>query len=78
MKTFSEVMKITGISRSSLQRYAKIDMFKPSNQNELDKFDLKQRKIPWLYDDDTIMQLNLASLFSEIGYSQNKQQCIIE
>lgn len=59
MKHFSEVQKITGLTRKQMQYYEAIDLVKPTLKNEQGY---------WLYDDAAIGSLITVQLFSQAHY----------
>jgi len=69
VKRLSEVCKLVGVTRRTLQEYDKIDLVKPSGKNELGH---------WLYDDDAIQQLNLIQVFIEAGYERKAIKSILD
>lgn len=61
MKKLSEVCKIVGITRRTLQEYDRINLLKPSAKTEAEY---------WLYDDAAIEKLILIRLYLEAGYKR--------
>ena len=58
MKKLSEVCKIVGVTRRTLQEYDKIGLLKPTSKTESGY---------WLYDDTAIQTLILIQIFVEGG-----------
>lgn len=69
MKKLSEVCKIVGVTRRTLQEYDKIKLLKPTNKTETGY---------WLYDDMAIQKLILIRIFVEAGYKRKDIKSILE
>jgi len=69
MKRLSEVCKIVGVTRRSLQEYDKIELLKPTSKNEAGY---------WLYDDAAIQKLFLIQIFVEVGYERKAIKALLE
>ena len=69
MKKISEVCKITGVTRRTLQEYNKIGLLKPSAKTEGGY---------WLYDEEAVNTLILIQIFIEAGYERRQIQSILE
>ena len=69
MKKISEVCKIVGVTRRTLQEYNKIGLLKPTSKTESGY---------WLYDDRAIQTLNLIQIFVEVGYERKVIKSILE
>lgn len=69
MKKLSEVCKIVGVTRRTLQEYDKVGL-------------LKQTSITaggyWLYDDAAIQKLLLIRIFVEVGYEHKTIKTLLE
>ena len=61
MKKLSEVCKIVGVTRRTLQEYDKIGLLKPTSKTESGY---------WLYDDTAIQALFAIRVFVECGYKR--------
>ena len=61
MKKLSEVCKIVGVTRRTLQEYDKIGLLKPTSKTESGY---------WLYDDTAIQALFAIQVFVECGYKR--------
>ena len=61
MKKLSEVCKIVGVTRRTLQEYDKIGLLKPTSKTESGY---------WLYDDRAIQALFAIQVFVECGYKR--------
>lgn len=61
MKKLSEVCKIAGVTRRTLQEYDKIDLLKPTSKTEGGY---------WLYDNESIQKLIMIQIFVEAGYER--------
>jgi DNA-binding transcriptional MerR regulator len=61
VKKLSEVCKIMGVTRRTLQEYDKMGLIKPSSKTEAGY---------WLYDDASIQKLILIQIFVEGGYER--------
>ena len=61
MKKVSEVCKIVGVTRRTLQEYDKIGLLKPTSKTESGY---------WLYDDTAIQALFAIQVFVECGYKR--------
>ena len=69
MKRLSEVCKITGVTRRTLQEYDKIGLLSPSK---------KDQNGYWLYDDIAIMTLMNIQVFVECGYKRREIKRLLE
>lgn len=69
MKRLSEVCKIVGVTRRTLQEYDKIGLLHPSDKTEAGY---------WLYDENAIQQLIAIQVFVECGYERKKIKNILE
>lgn len=69
MKRLSEVCKIVGVTRRTLQEYDKIGLLHPSDKTEAGY---------WLYDEIAIKQLIVIRIFVECGYERKKIKNILE
>lgn len=69
MKKLSEVCKIVGVTRWTLQEYDKIGLLHPSD---------KTKSGYWLYDENSIQQLIAIQVFVECGYERKKIKSILE
>lgn len=69
MKKLSEVCKITGVTRRTLQEYDKIGLLKPTIKSEAGY---------WYYDDVAIEKLMLIRIFVEVGYERKTIKNILE
>lgn len=69
MKRLSEVCKIVGVTRRTLQGYDKIGLLHPSDKTEAGY---------WLYDENAIQQLIAIQIFIECGYERKKIKSILE
>ena len=63
MRKRSEVEKLTGVSRRSLQEYDRIGLLHPSAKSEGGY---------WYYDDDAVRKLMLIQVFVEAGYERKE------
>ncbi len=69
MKRLSEVCKIVGVTRRTLQEYDKVGLLHPSGKTEIGY---------WLYDENAIRQLIIIQVFVECGYERKKIKSILE
>lgn len=69
MKKLSEVCKIVGVTRRTLQEYDKIGLLKPTSKTESGY---------WLYDDTAIQTLILIQIFVEGGYERKTIKSLLE
>ncbi|MCD7880144.1 MAG: MerR family transcriptional regulator [Clostridiales bacterium] len=69
MKKLSEVCKIVGVTRRTLQEYDKIDLLKPTSKTESGY---------WLYDDAAIQKLIVIQIFVEGGYERKAIKTILD
>lgn len=69
MKKLSEVCKIVGVTRRTLQEYNKIGLLKPTSKTESGY---------WLYDDSAIQTLTIIQIFVEVGYERKVIKSILE
>ena len=69
MKMLSEVRKIVGITRRTLQEYDRINLLKPSAKTEAGY---------WLYDDAAIEKLILIRIYLEAGYKRTDIKRMLE
>lgn len=69
MKKLSEVSKIVGVTRRTLQEYDKIGLLKPTSKTESGY---------WLYDDTAIQTLILIQIFIEGGYERKAIKSLLE
>lgn len=69
MKKLSEVCKIAGVTRRTLQEYDRIDLLKPTAKTEGGY---------WLYDDAAIDKLLSILVYVEAGYERKTIKSILE
>lgn len=69
MKRLSEVCKIVGVTRRTLQEYDKVGLLKPTSTTEGGY---------WLYDDAAIQKLILIQIFVEVGYERKTIKALLE
>lgn len=69
MKKLSEVCKIIGVTRRTLQEYNTIGLLHPSDKTEAGY---------WLYDENAIRKLMLIQIFVQCGYKRKKIKDILE
>lgn len=69
MKRLSEVCKIVGVTRRTLQEYDKVGLLKPTSTTEAGY---------WLYDDAAIQKLILIQIFVEVGYERKTIKALLE
>ena len=69
MKKLSEVCKIVGVTRRTLQEYDKVGLLKPTSRTESGY---------WLYDDAAIQKLILIQIFVEVGYERKAIKTLLE
>lgn len=69
MRRLSEVCKIVGVTRRTLQEYDKIKLLSPTAKTEAGY---------WLYDDDAIKTLIAIQTFVEVGYKRNDIKILLE
>lgn len=68
IKKLSEVCKIVGVTRRTLQEYDRIELFKPTK---------KDSNGYWYYDETAILNLMMIQIFVEGGYERKKIKDII-
>lgn len=69
MKKLSEVCKIVGVTRRTLQEYDKVGLLKPTSKTESGY---------WLYDDAAIQKLMLIQIYVEVGYERKTIKSLLE
>lgn len=69
MKKLSEVCKIVGITRRTLQEYDKIGLLNPTSKTESGY---------WLYDETAIQKLIFIQIFVEGGYERKAIKSLLE
>lgn len=69
MKKLSEVCKIVGVTRRTLQEYNKVELLKPTKITEAGY---------WLYNDYAIQKLFLIKVFVEAGYERKTIKTLLE
>ncbi|BDF68138.1 hypothetical protein CE91St43_21100 [Oscillospiraceae bacterium] len=69
MKKLSEVCKIVGVTRRTLQEYDKVNLLKPTSKTECGY---------WLYDDAAIKKLIMIQIFVEVGYERKNIKSLLE
>ncbi|MCD8117934.1 MAG: MerR family transcriptional regulator [Lachnospiraceae bacterium] len=69
MKKLSEVCKIVGVTRRTLQEYDRIGLLKPTSKTESGY---------WLYDTSAIQTLMAIQVFVECGYERKKIKAMLE
>lgn len=71
MKKLSEVCKLVGVTRRTLQEYAnpKVDLLQPTQKTEAGY---------WMYDDAAVQRLALIQIFVEAGYERKKIKAILD
>lgn len=69
MKKISEVCKLTGVTRRTLQEYDKIGLLKHTAETDGGY---------WLYDDHAIETLMVIHVFVEVGYKREEIKRILE
>lgn len=69
VKKLSEVCKIVGVTRRTLQEYDKVGLLEPTSRNESGY---------WLYDDAAIQKLILIQIFVEVGYERKAIKALLE
>lgn len=69
MKRLSEVCKIVGVTRRTLQEYDKVGLLKPTSTTEGGY---------WLYDDAAIQKLILIQIFVEVGYERKTIKALLK
>lgn len=69
MKKLSEVCKIVGVTRRTLQEYKKLGLLEPTCTSE---------KGYWYYDDLSIWKLLVIQVFREVGYERKTIKSILE
>lgn len=70
MKNVSEVCKIVGVTRRTLQEYDRIGLLSPTVKNDSGRKD-------WLYDDNSIQTLMLIQVYVEAGYKRDQIKDLI-
>lgn len=68
VKKLSEVCKIIGVTRRTLQEYNTIGLLHPSDKTEAGY---------WLYDENAIQKLMLIQIFVQCGYKRKKIKDIL-
>ena len=69
MKKLSEVCKIVGVTRRTLQEYKRIGLLEPTDITDAGH---------WLYDDNAIQTLMLIQVFVAAGYRRKQIKAILE
>ena len=69
MKRLSEVCKIVGVTRRTLQEYDRIGLLSPTSTTEGGY---------WLYDDAAIQKLILIKIFVKCDYERKTIKAILE
>lgn len=69
MKKLSDVCKIVGVTRRTLQEYDKVGLLHPTTKTEAGY---------WLYDDAAIQRLILIQIFIETGYERKTVKQLME
>lgn len=69
MKLLSEVCKLIGVTRRTLQEYDRIDLVNPTSKTPAGY---------WLYDNQTIYKLSVVQLFVEAGYKRKEIKMILD
>ena len=71
MRKLSEVCKLVGVTRRTLQEYAnpKVDLLQPTRKTEAGY---------WMYDDAAVQRLVLIQIFVEAGYERKKIKAILD
>lgn len=69
MRKLSEVCKIVGVTRRTLQEYDRIDLINPTSKTDAGY---------WLYDDIAIQKLILIQIFVEAGYERKAIKTLLE
>lgn len=69
IKRLSEVCKIVGVTRRTMQEYNKVGLLKPTSITEAGY---------WLYDDAAIQKLILIQIFVEVGYERKTIKALLE
>lgn len=69
IKKLSEVCKIVGVTRRTLQEYDRIELLKPTS---------KTKSGYWLYDNPAIQKLILIQIFVEVGYKRKTIKSLLE
>lgn len=71
MTKLSEVCKLVGVTRRTLQEYAnpKVDLLQPTQKTEAGY---------WMYDDAAVQRLVLIQIFVEAGYERKKIKAILD
>lgn len=70
MKKLSEVCKIMGVHRRTLQEYDKIGLLHPTEKRKGNGY--------WYYDDDAIGQLFFIRIFTEAGFTSTRIKELLE
>ena len=70
MKKLSEVCKIVGVTRRTLQEYDKIGLLHPT--------EIRGEGNYWYYDDTALMKLRAIRIFIEAGYDRRKIKELLE
>lgn len=69
MKRLSEVCKLVGVTRRTLQEYDKVELLKPTSKTEAGY---------WLYDEAAIQRLMLIQIFVEADYKRKDIKALLE
>ncbi len=69
MKRLSEVCKLVGVTRRTLQEYDKVELLKPTSKTEAGY---------WLYDEAAIQRLMLIQIFVEADYKRKNIKALLE
>lgn len=69
IKKLSEVCKLVGVTRRTLQEYDRIHLLKPTDKTDAGY---------WLYNDEAIQRLIYIQIFIEAGYKRKDIKAIIE
>ena len=74
----SEVCKMTGVSRRTLQEYDKFGLLKPTKKIPCETSQNLNKNKVWLYDKYTIDKLMLIQIFVEAGYNRKTIKDLLE
>ena len=69
MRKLSEVAKIVGVTRRTLQEYDKIGLLSPTTKTDSGY---------WMYDENSIKKLMAIQVFVEVGYERKKIKHLLE
>lgn len=69
MRKLSEVCKMVGVTRRTLQEYDKVGLLKPTSTTDSGY---------WLYDNAAIQKLILIRIFVEVGYERKAIKALLE